>query len=162
MGNRSDRSQGTNTVERQRMLVLAIIGVVVALIIGAIVGRHYSDTAGDSYRNVSTLQYGSAASAFPANDPLAPQIFAVAEQFLCGCGQCGEMILAECVCDMPNGGINEKAFIRQKLVEGHNIDHVTQMVAAQFGRRRSMPIDQDRLPDLLHGDWPSPAAVGFR
>ena len=74
-------------------------------------------------------------------DPLWPMIKEVAEQFICGCGQCGGMALVECVCPSPNGGTAEKRFIREQLVAGHSKDNVIAMVQARFGHRAPPPFE---------------------
>ncbi|MCB2141353.1 hypothetical protein KQH29_00255 [bacterium] len=84
----------------------------------------------------------------PANhqthDPLWPRISEVAGHFLCGCGQCGDMTLVECICDMPNGGIREKAYIREQLVSGVPVQDVVTLVQERFGRRIPAQEDIDR------------------
>lgn len=46
------------------------------------------------------------------------QVIAVAKNFKCACGGCGELPLATCECDMAKGAVEEKRFIREKLAEG--------------------------------------------
>lgn len=82
------------------------------------------------------------------SDPYYPMVQQIADQFYCGCGDCGDMILSECVCDMPNGGINQKWFIRDKLVEGHKSNHVIQLVELKYGRKRSNTESQNSINSL--------------
>ena len=121
--------------ERRRKIFIVVGLTILALIVGVLWDRYESEDAWPAYGAAPASAATFAATSLPANDPLATQVAAVAGHFLCGCGECGDMKLVECDCNMPNGGINEKAFIRQKLTEGHNVDHVVEMVDAAYGRR---------------------------
>lgn len=63
------------------------------------------------------------------------QVIAVAENFKCACGGCGELPLATCECDMPKGAMEEKNFIRQKLAEGLTVEQVIELVDKKYGHR---------------------------
>jgi len=63
------------------------------------------------------------------------QVIAVAKNFKCACGGCGELPLATCECDMPNGAVEEKNFIRKKLREGFTVEQVIEMVDKMYGHR---------------------------
>lgn len=52
------------------------------------------------------------------------QVVAVARNFKCACGGCGELPLATCQCEMPKGSVEEKRFIREKLAEGFTVEQV--------------------------------------
>jgi len=66
---------------------------------------------------------------------LESQIKLVAANFRCACSGCGELFLMDCTCDMPKGAVEEKNFIRDKLLEGLTVDHVIQMVDQRYGHR---------------------------
>jgi enamine deaminase RidA (YjgF/YER057c/UK114 family) len=70
-----------------------------------------------------------------ANNPIEDQVRQVALNFKCACGGCGELPLAECQCDMPKGAVEEKSFIRTKLVEGYTIPQVIELVDKKYGLR---------------------------
>jgi cytochrome c-type biogenesis protein CcmH/NrfF len=63
------------------------------------------------------------------------QVIAVARNFKCACGGCGELPLATCECDMPKGAIEEKNFIRGKLGEGFTVKQVIKLLDENYGHR---------------------------
>jgi hypothetical protein len=63
------------------------------------------------------------------------QVIAVARNFKCACGGCGELPLATCECDMPKGAIEEKNFIRGKLAEGFTVKQVVELLDKNYGHR---------------------------
>jgi uncharacterized membrane protein YvbJ len=63
------------------------------------------------------------------------QVIAVARNFKCACGGCGELPLATCECDMPKGAIEEKNFIRGKLAEGFTVKQVVDLLDKNYGHR---------------------------
>ncbi len=63
------------------------------------------------------------------------QVMAVARNFKCACGGCGELPLATCNCDMPMGSVEEKRFIREKLAEGHTVEQVIELLDKKYGHR---------------------------
>ncbi|MEW5901520.1 MAG: hypothetical protein AB1715_08685 [Acidobacteriota bacterium] len=63
------------------------------------------------------------------------QVVAVAKNFKCACGGCGELPLETCSCDMPKGAVEEKNFIRKKLAEGLPIDQVIELLDETYGHR---------------------------
>ncbi len=70
-----------------------------------------------------------------ATNPIEDQVLQVAVNFKCACEGCGELPLAECQCDMPKGAVEEKSFIRTKLVEGYTIPQVIELVDKKYGLR---------------------------
>lgn len=62
-------------------------------------------------------------------------VIAVAKNFKCACGGCGELPLETCTCDMPKGAIEEKNFIRQKLAEGFTVEQVIELLDKDYGHR---------------------------
>ena len=69
------------------------------------------------------------------NADIESQVRLVAANFRCACGQCGELFLIDCTCDMPRGAVEEKSFIRNKLRQGMSIDQVIQLTDQQYGHR---------------------------
>lgn len=63
------------------------------------------------------------------------QVIAVAKNFKCACGGCGELPLATCTCDMPRGAVEEKNFIREKLTEGYSVEQVIELLDKKYGHR---------------------------
>ena len=63
------------------------------------------------------------------------QVMAVARNFKCACGGCGELPLATCNCDMPMGSVEEKRFIREKLAEGYTVEQVIELLDKKYGHR---------------------------
>jgi cytochrome c-type biogenesis protein CcmH/NrfF len=63
------------------------------------------------------------------------QVIAVARNFKCACGGCGELPLATCQCEMPKGSVEEKRFIREKLAEGFTVEQVIELLDKKYGHR---------------------------
>ena len=63
------------------------------------------------------------------------QVIAVAKNFKCACGGCGELALATCNCDMSKGSVEEKRFIREKLAEGFTVEQVIEQLDKKYGHR---------------------------
>ena len=63
------------------------------------------------------------------------QVIAVAKNFKCACGGCGELPLATCQCEMPKGSVEEKRFIREKLAEGFTVEQVIEQLDKKYGHR---------------------------
>jgi hypothetical protein len=63
------------------------------------------------------------------------QVIEVAKNFKCACGGCGELPLATCQCEMLNGSVEEKRFIREKLAEGYTVEQVIELLDKTYGHR---------------------------
>lgn len=63
------------------------------------------------------------------------QVIAVAKNFKCACGGCGELPLATCECNMAKGAVEQKRFIREKLAEGITVEQVIELVDQKYGHR---------------------------
>ena len=63
------------------------------------------------------------------------KVIAVAKNFKCACGGCGELPLETCKCDMPKGAVEEKNFIREKLAEGFTVEQVIELLDKKYGHR---------------------------
>jgi len=63
------------------------------------------------------------------------KVRAVAKNFKCACGGCGELPLETCNCDMPKGAVEEKNFIREKLAEGFTVEQVIDLLEKRYGHR---------------------------
>jgi enamine deaminase RidA (YjgF/YER057c/UK114 family) len=70
-----------------------------------------------------------------ATNSIEDQVRQVAVNFKCACGGCGELPLDECQCDMPKGAVEEKGFIRAKLMEGYTVPQVIELVDKKYGLR---------------------------
>ncbi|MBS3906161.1 MAG: zinc ribbon domain-containing protein [Syntrophaceae bacterium] len=64
------------------------------------------------------------------------QVIAVAKNFKCPCGGCGELPLETCECDMPRGAVEVKNFIREKLGEGSSVEQVVELVDQKYAHRK--------------------------
>jgi hypothetical protein len=62
-------------------------------------------------------------------------VIAVAKNFKCACGGCGELPLETCTCDMPKGALEEKNFIRERLAEGFTVEQVIELLDKKYGHR---------------------------
>ncbi len=72
----------------------------------------------------------------PASGVDEDQVYAVAQNFICACGGCGEEPLETCACDMPKGSVEEKNYIRAKLAEGLTVEQVIELVDKKYGHRK--------------------------
>ncbi len=63
------------------------------------------------------------------------EVMAVAKNFKCACGGCGELPLATCQCEMPKGSVEEKRFIREKLAEGYTVEQVIELLDKKYGHK---------------------------
>jgi enamine deaminase RidA (YjgF/YER057c/UK114 family) len=89
------------------------------------------------YAPVSGINGGSAMfqSASVDNASLEGQVRLVAANFKCACGQCGELFLIDCTCDMARGAVEEKNFIRNKLRQGMTVDQVINLTDQEYGHK---------------------------
>lgn len=104
-----------------------IIGLV--LLIGVLI------KAGTIFLRTESPLGSSSYSAFVPLDVDEAQVIAVAKNFKCACGKCGELPLATCNCEMPMGSVEEKRFIRDKLGEGYTTDQVIELLDKKYGHR---------------------------
>jgi len=108
------------------MIVAAILFFFAA---GLVVKMGYSP-AGGSKSGGTVFQ-----SASGNNANLENQVRLVAANFKCACGQCGELFLIDCTCDMPRGAVEEKNFIRTKLRQGMAVDQVINFMDREYGHK---------------------------
>ena len=117
------------------------ITAIVALILlaGVTAKNFYTPSQGSA--PITTIQPATAQPvAIQPNDPQASdsvedQVLQVAVNFKCACGGCGELPLAECLCDMPRGAVEEKSFIRTKLREGFSVPQVIELLDEKYGHK---------------------------
>jgi cytochrome c-type biogenesis protein CcmH/NrfF len=83
----------------------------------------------------SSARSSSRASISGSIDVDEAQVIAVAKNFKCACGRCGELPLATCNCDMPLGSVEEKRFIRERLTEGYTEEQVIELLDKKYGHR---------------------------
>lgn len=86
--------------------------------------------------NPSRLSSTSFSSRIPQSGVDEADVFAVAKNFICACGGCGEQPLETCQCDMPKGSVEEKNFIRKNLAQGLTVDQVIELVDEKYGYRK--------------------------
>ena len=96
---------------------------------GLVAKMFYSPVSGD---NSGSAMFQSAAG---NNANLEGQIRLVAANFKCACGQCGELFLIDCTCDMPRGAVEEKNYIRNKLRQGLTVDQVITLMDQEYGHK---------------------------
>jgi len=110
----------------------------IALVIGMIfltglvvkLGVTFSKRGSPSKLNLASVQ--TSVSAVSVDEA---QVIAVAKNFRCACGGCGELPLATCQCEMPKGSVEEKRFIREKLAEGFTVEQVIEQLDKNYGHR---------------------------
>lgn len=108
------------------MIVAGILFFFSAGLVAKIVFMPVSGTTGGSTLFQSTTA---------ANPNLESQVNLVAANFRCACGQCGELFLVDCTCDMPRGAVEEKRFIRNQLRQGMTVDRVIELTDRKYGHR---------------------------
>jgi len=64
----------------------------------------------------------------------SPAVLSVAENFKCPCGECTDR-LDICTCDLPNGAVEAKTYIRELLDSDLSQLMVIQKVEEQYGHR---------------------------
>ena len=89
------------------------------------------------YSPASGTNRGSAISpsASGNNANLENQVRLVVANFRCACGQCGELFLIDCTCDMPRGAVEEKNFVRNKLRQGMTVDQLINLMDQEYGHK---------------------------
>jgi hypothetical protein len=124
---RNNRTQRRKSGEARYWKVAAILAVLfcIGLIIRIAMAPAPPQTKGVT-EEASTALYGDLAQT---------KAQLVASEFECACGQCGNTALVECSCDRPNGALEEKNFIRQKLKERLSVEDVIQLVDRKYGHR---------------------------
>ena len=133
MGKKKKRKKTVSDVKTVSIQTVWAIVSVVALIISAVlIVKTVSVNNGPPVRiNPKT----SIQSSNSIHDDAKVQL--VATRFRCACGGCGELPLDECTCDMPNGAVEEKNFIRKKLKQGLTIDQAVKAVNEKYGHMKS-------------------------
>ncbi len=106
-----------------------VIGVV--LLLGIFVKTGTTFFKGENRSRLSS----SSASVSASTKVDEAEVMAVAKNFKCACGGCGELPLATCQCEMPKGSVEEKKFIREKLVEGLTVEQVIELLDKKYGHR---------------------------
>ncbi len=109
----------------------------IALIIGMVFLLGFAIKLGINFskqKSPSTLSAVSppAASLIKVDEA---KVIAVAKNFKCACGGCGELPLETCNCDMLKGAVEEKNFIREKLGEGFTVEEVIELLDKKYGHR---------------------------
>jgi hypothetical protein len=124
---REKGNQGSGKREPPYRIIVAIIALVfvAGFLLKMVISFSSRTHNGDGVYQESSLGVG----------PIENQVQLVASNFKCACGGCGELPLIECDCDMPRGALEEKAFIREKLMEGYPADQVIQWVEDKYGLR---------------------------
>ena len=107
-----------------------IVALIIVFFSGGIMLKVLFSPSSGSVAPLSNVSAGSNVS--PA---IEGQVDLVAANFRCACGGCGELFLVDCACDMPKGAVETKAFIRNKLGQGLNVDQVIQLVDKKYGHR---------------------------
>lgn len=109
----------------------------IALVIGLIFLFGFFAKVGISFFRDSKASLTSppARTSTSSNKVDEAQVIAVAKNFKCACGGCGELPLETCTCDMSKGAVEEKKFIREKLGEGFTVEQVIELLDKKYGHR---------------------------
>jgi cytochrome c-type biogenesis protein CcmH/NrfF len=110
----------------------------IALMIGMIFLAGFAVKLAIAFSKGGNLSRSNSAAA-PISAPTVKveegQVIAVATNFKCACGGCGELPLVTCNCDMSKGSVEEKRFIREKLAEGLTAEQVIELLDRTYGHR---------------------------
>lgn len=68
--------------------------------------------------------------------PLDPDVAKVASRFVCPCGECKDMDLAECTCERPRGAHEVRAVIASLLHSGLTVDQAVASIAKEYGHMK--------------------------
>jgi cytochrome c-type biogenesis protein CcmH/NrfF len=109
-----------------------VIGMVFLIALVVKLGINFSREGGRARESSSPVSVSVSPSLAKVDEV---QVIAVAKNFKCACGGCGELPLATCECDMPKGAVEEKNFIREKLAEGLSAEQVIELVDNRYGHR---------------------------
>ncbi len=110
----------------------------IALVIGMILLAGFAVKLAITFskgRDLSGSNSAAAVTTTAAVNVDEAQVIAVARNFKCACGGCGELPLATCQCEMPKGSVEEKRFIREKLAEGYTVEQVIEQLDKKYGRK---------------------------
>ncbi len=110
----------------------------IALVIGMILLAGFAVKLAITFSREGDLSRSNSAAVVtsaPAADVDEAQVIAVARNFKCACGGCGELPLATCQCEMPKGSAEEKRLIREKLAEGYTVEQVIEHLNKKYGHR---------------------------
>jgi hypothetical protein len=110
--------------------IALVIGVI--FLVGISVTLAINFTKKENLSNVASTPVQASTSATPVDEAM---VIAVAKNFRCACGSCGELPLATCQCDRPSGALEEKGFIREKLAAGFTVEKVIELVDKKYGHR---------------------------
>lgn len=124
-----------NQKKPQTWMIIAIIAIVFA--VGLVVKTAYFPSGGGSGSGrISSSSSEGAPLGWDASLS-TPQVLAVAAQFRCACGGCGEKQLEICHCDMDRGALEEKTFIRDRLLRGMSVAEVADLLEIKYGHRNT-------------------------
>ena len=129
---RQTRNQPVQKKNSDFWMITAIIAII--LLVGVAAKLIFSSS--QTPAPITTIQPTAVQSTTSmASKPVLEQVRLVAINFKCACGGCGELLLAECECNMPRGAVEEKSFIRTKLIGGHTVPQVIELVNKKYGHR---------------------------
>lgn len=126
--NKNIRKNSTNPSFQTIFIYITLFLISVFLVKQVIT---FSKKENPSRLSSASLSYGTS-----ENGVDEASVFAVAKNFICACGGCGEQPLETCTCDMPNGSVEEKNFIRKNLAQGLKVDQVIELVEKKYGHRK--------------------------
>lgn len=107
------RSRGQNTLS-------TILGVTLLILLGFVAGLIVNRTSTPSSPPPKAVVA-----------PLySPEVLAIASNFICACGQCGERELVACTCDTA---IREKNYIRDLLNKDYDRETIVTTLKTMFG-----------------------------
>ncbi len=113
----------------QTIIIFVVLFLISVFIIKQVITTFKKENP--SNMSLSPVAYGTT-----LNKVDEASVIAVAENFLCACGGCGELPLETCACDMPKGSVEEKNFIRKNLAEGLTVEQVIELVDQKYGHRK--------------------------
>ena len=131
-------SANVENTGRQFNLLYGITMIMGGILIGALL-LEYGAGSGENGLTEGSMQLQQ-----------SPMVLDIAQEFTCFCGQCNDP-LATCDCSHPDGALEVKRFIAQKLSEGHQKPHIIEMIKTRYGvtngQKLPLPMQDSLLID---------------
>ncbi len=118
------RGQQKDKTKQQKRSKLSPLFIILAVVVVFYLFYQSSQSSRQPARQPGNFEQ------FSNNPIIERDLLAVAANFVCPCGSCGELPLETCTCQTA---VQERQFIRDKLQSGHNKEQVIAAVNASYG-----------------------------
>ena len=118
------RDQQKDKTKQQKTSKLNPLFIILAVVVVLYLFHQSSQSSRQPARQPAAFEQ------FSNNPIIERDVIAVAANFVCPCGSCGELPLETCTCQTA---VQERQFIRDKLQSGQNREQVIAAVNASYG-----------------------------